>query len=155
MIKVVTCLEFKAKQHKWKELYHQNQLSGTYKRQRKTQYAFLVKQPLLYVTHWDITSDKIRERRLAYKASPTTDSTTPLIPIFQLPLLRTLHEVPSDKIRLHHCRIAYNNYIACLLLISLIAVYNTQVQQLKIDQLLRNNCFCVMTQLSKTLCYWR
>ena len=76
----VYSLEFKAQKREETENLRRNKLYGTYKHPSKTQYAYLVKQPLLYATQWDIMSDQIRERQQAYKESPTADLTTPLPP---------------------------------------------------------------------------
>ena len=47
----------------------------------------------------------------------------------------------------------HNFDIARLSLSSFLAAYKAQLRKTKFDQIVRNNRFCVMTQLSKTLCY--
>lgn len=48
----------------------------TIKRPTETQCASLVSKPSLYQKRWDITSETIRVRQEAYKASPLADLTS-------------------------------------------------------------------------------
>ena len=109
---------------------------------------------MLYTTQWNITSDQIRDCIQAYKASPSADSRTPppLICSSHKPFCKATLDVPSE-LQIRQRLTAYRNYIAPLLLISFIAVYDAQVQQTEIDQEICFQQQRTMTQLSKTLCY--
>ena len=82
-------------------------------------------------------------------ASPLADLTSPLyVPICQ-DLFFHLYSKNETEQRTH----ARNVAIACLSLSSFLAAHKAQVQMTKFDQNVRYTCLCVMTQLSKTLCY--
>ena len=91
----------------------------------------------------------IRVRQEAYAASPLADLTSPL----RVLVCQDSFFHPYSKNETKQCTHAYNVDIAHLSLSSFLAAYKSQVQKTKFDQIVRNNRFCVMTQLSKTLCY--
>ena len=98
------------------------------------------------MSEWNET---IRVRWEAYIASPLADLTSPFcILICQESFF---HPYSKNETKQHtHTR---NFDIARLSLSSFLAAYKAQLRKTKFDQIVRNNRFCVMTQLSKTLCY--
>ena len=148
-------LELKAQRQEKEKCYCTQRMFGTYKRPTETQCNSFVSKPTLYGTHWDITSETIRVRQQAYKASPHADLTSPLCILICQKSLYSENDQDSSptmfrtKQRTHTC----NVYISRLFLYSFLAAYKAQVQKTAFDQIVRNSHFCVMTQLSKTICY--
>ena len=121
----------------------------------QTKCASLVFKPSFYKTHWDITSETIQVLQQAYKASSNGYLTAPFrVLICQFSLYSQNEQDLSPamlriKQRTHTC----NAYIVRLSLHSFLDACKAQVQKTTFDQIVRNNHFCVMAQLSKTLCY--
>ena len=143
--------DLQLKAHRWEkeECYRLQRIFGTIKRPMETQCASLVSKPALYHTRWDITSATIRVQWEAYLAYPLADSTSPLCVLICQESFFHPYSKNETKQRTH----AHNVDIAHLSLSSFLDSYKSQVQKMKFDQIFRNNCFRVMTQLSKTLCY--
>ena len=90
----------------------------------------------------------------AYKASLTADQTASIRLLLYLSPPPFVNVTP-DMIRIRQCTIASNECIACLSLHSFLDAYKDQVQKMMINQSVRDNHFCFMTQLFKTFCYCR
>ena len=145
----------KPQQLEREEVYRLQRIFVIYKCPTETQYASIVSKPALYKTHWDITSETIRVLQQAYEASLNTDLAAPLrVPLCQSSLYsKTEQDSSPDMLRINQRTHAQNDCIARLSLHHSLTSYKAQVQKRKFDQIVRNNCFCVMTQLSKILCY--
>ena len=142
-------LQLKAHRQEREECYCLQRMFDTVKQPTETQYNSLVSKPSFYQTRWYITSATIRVRREACMASPLADLTSPLrIPICQESIFHP-YSKNETKQRTHACNVG----ISRLSFSSFLVAYKAQVQKTKFDQIVRNIRFCVMTQLSKTLCY--
>ena len=153
---IMTLYDLKLKAHgqEKEEVYCRWSMYGTYERPTKTHYSYLVWNSAPYITHYDIISDHIRVNQWAYKASPNAylNASICLLYYQSYPTFRNVQDLPPEMIRINQRIIAY---IACFSLHSFFDAYKSQVQKTMFDQYLRKNCYCVMTQLSKTLCYCR
>ena len=149
VVKRINNLILKAHRCDQAEFYQLQHTFLSVSRPTETQCASFVSTHILYQTLWDITRATIRARLEAYMASPLADLTSPIcVPICQDSIFHQhfKHDTKQHK-HVHHVAIAH------LSLSSFLDAYKYQVKMSKFDQNVWENWLCVMTQLSKTLCY--